>query len=90
MAIVNIPAQFRSFTGGQGRVEAAGETLRQVVETLESEWPDIKGHILMNGKIRPEIAIAIDSVIVESGLLHPVDDGAEIHLLPAIGGGGLR
>ncbi len=87
MATVHIPTQLRSLTGGQDRVAAAGRTLRQIVEALESDWPEMKGQIVAGGRIRPEIAIAIDGVIVESGLLHPVGEGAEIHLIPALGGG---
>ena len=35
----------------------------------------------------PEVAIAINSVITENGVLEPVEDGDEIFLLPAIAGG---
>jgi molybdopterin converting factor small subunit len=87
MATVHIPTQLRPLTGGQDRVEAAGATLRQVFEALEAHWPALEGRIVTGGKIRPEIAVAIDGVMIESGLLHRLDERAEVHLIPAIGGG---
>jgi len=87
MATVHIPTQLRPLTGGQDRVEAAGQTLRQVFKALEADWPALEGRIVAGDKIRPEIAVAIDGVMIESGLLQRLGDGAEIHLIPAIGGG---
>ena len=87
MATVHIPTQMRSLTGGRDRVPADGRTLRQVLDALETDWPGIRARIVANGKIRPELAVAIDGVMAESGLLHPVAEEAEIHLIPAIGGG---
>ena len=88
MAVVYIPTQMRSLTGDRDRVEVPGRTLRQVFEALEDAWPGTHARIIANGKLRPEIAVAVDGSVVESGLVRAVAEDAEIHLVPALGGGG--
>ena len=41
----------------------------------------------MNGSIRPDLAIAIDSEITENGLLEKVGENSQIFFIPALGGG---
>ena len=87
MAIVHIPTQLRSLAGGRDRVEAPGSTLRQVIEALDAACPGMKDQLLEDGKIRSQLAIAVDGAVAESGLVAPVADDAEIYIIPAIGGG---
>ena len=87
MAVVHIPTQMRQLTDGRDRVQVPGRTLRQVFEALEEAWPGTRARIIADGKLRPELAVAVDGAVVESGLVHDVADDAEVHLLPAIGGG---
>ncbi len=87
MAIVHIPTQMRPFTGGRDRVEVAGSTLRQVFATLEADWPAMREQIVEDGRIRPQLAVAVDGAIAESGLVQELSEDAEIYLIAAIGGG---
>ena len=87
MAIVHIPTQMRSLARGRDRVEARGSTLRQVIEALDADCPGMKDQLTEDGKIRSQLAIAVDGAVVESGLVAPVAEDAEIYVVPAIGGG---
>ncbi len=84
---MHIPTQMRPFTDGRDRVEVAGATLRQVFAALEVDWPATREQIVKDGRIRPELAVAVDGAIAESGLVQVVSEDAEIYLILAIGGG---
>ncbi|MBM3139602.1 MAG: MoaD/ThiS family protein [Chloroflexi bacterium] len=88
MPVVHVPAALRSLSGGRERFAVEGETLRQVFAALERECPDLTARIVADGRLRPDIAVAIDGSILEgSGLVTPVRPDAEIYLVPPIGGG---
>ena len=89
MAVLHVPASLRALTDGRERFEAPGATtLRQVVDVLSRECPELAARIATDGELRPEMAIAIDgSIIEDGGLLTPVQPDAEIYLVPPIGGG---
>ena len=87
--VVHIPAHWRDRTGGNATVEVTGRTIRDVVYSLEDQYPEIRQLLRdeATGEVRGEIAIAINSEVTENGLLEPVPEDAEIYLVPAIAGG---
>ena len=87
--LVHLPAHWREQTGGNATVEVHGSTLRDVIYSLEDQYPAIRKLLLdeATGEIRGEIAVAINSEVTENGLLEPVPADAEIYLVPAIAGG---
>jgi molybdopterin synthase sulfur carrier subunit len=87
MATVFIPAALRRLTGGEDRVEAAGSTVREVIEDLERRFPGIRKELMEGSELSASLAVAVDGEILGGGLLEPVREGSEIHFLPAIGGG---
>ncbi len=87
MATVHIPNVLRALTGGVDRVDVAGGTLRQVIAALEARYPGVEAQVVVDGRLRPELAVSIDGVLAERGLVEPVPEGAEIYLIAAIGGG---
>lgn len=86
MVVVHIPTQWRADVGAE-RLEVVGATLRQVVAALDERSPGMADRIMTDGQLRPELAISINGAIAERGLVEPVPDGAELYLIPAIGGG---
>lgn len=88
MAVVWIPPLMRDLAGGQSRVEVPGRTLREVIANLEGEYPGLGKRICEGGQIRPELALAVDGEVTQIGLLQPVGESSEVHILPAISGGG--
>lgn len=87
MPLVFIPSMMRTLTADQDRVTVEGETLRQVVDNLEARYPGIKDVIVQDGRVRPGLALAINGEIATTGLMAKVAEGAEVQILPAIGGG---
>ncbi len=39
------------------------------------------------GRIRPNLAVAIDGEVARMGLLEKVGENSEVHFVPAVGGG---
>jgi len=87
VATVHIPAHWRELTDGRDTVEVPGRSLGAIVDALGAAYPGMRRVLLDEGALRGEVAIAINSVITENGILEPVEDGDEIFLLPAIAGG---
>ena len=88
MATVFIPAPLRSYSGGRDRVTVPGGSLRRVFESLDIECPGIGGELVVDGGIRPGIAVFIDDELTSEGLIQAVPDDGTVRLLPAVGGGG--
>ena len=87
MAIVHIPTHMRHATGGAATVELSGGRLGRVIDALLAAHPALRDEIMLEGRVRPDISIAINSAMTENGLLETVPDDAEVHLVPALGGG---
>ena len=87
VALVHIPAHMQHATNGAVSIEIPGEKLGQVIDLLIQKNPHLGEEILINGSIRSDIAIAIDSEITENGLLEKVGENSQIFFIPALGGG---
>lgn len=87
MARVFIPPLLRSLTNGTDQVQVAGNTVRHVVDNLEARYPGLRDRLCEDDDLKPEITVSVDGHLSSRGLLQPVDEGSEVHFLPAIGGG---
>jgi sulfur-carrier protein len=87
MARVFIPPQLRDLTGGAAQVEAAGETVREVVDALEAQFPGLRARLCRDGELAPALQVSVDHVMSQRGLRAKVRPESEIHFLPAFGGG---
>ena len=87
MPEVHIPAMLRELTGGRSTVEAAGATDREVIEDLDRQWPGIRDRLTDGGRLRPNLAVAIDGEVSPLGLLEAVEPSSEVHFVAAIKGG---
>jgi molybdopterin synthase sulfur carrier subunit len=87
MATVFIPALLRKLTGGKDRVQAQGNSVWEVVDNLERQFPGIRERIVQGNDLAPSLAVSVDGEVVPTRLLEPVQEASEIHFLPAIGGG---
>lgn len=89
MPTVHVPLPLRSLTNQQAKVEVAGETVRELVDSLERRYPGIRDRLCSrDGHLRPGFAVAIGSRISsDRGLLEQVPANAEVHFLPAVAGG---
>jgi sulfur-carrier protein len=87
MVTVMIPAPLRRFSDGKDRVEVEGANLRQVFDSLGKVYPDLKAQVLDGDALRPGLALAINDLYTDEGLLEKVPEGGTVHILPAMGGG---
>ena len=87
MAKVFVPALMRKLAGGEPVVEVPGATLREVMDNLGEAYPGMKELIVENGRVRPGLQLAVDGVLSATGLMAQVPEDAEVHILPALGGG---
>jgi sulfur-carrier protein len=89
-ATVRIPTILRTYTGGAGEVSAEGDTLTEILQSLEGSHPGIKARILDDtGALRRFVNVYVgdDDVRFIGGLAAEVADGAKISIIPAVAGG---
>jgi len=84
---VFVPTMLQSLTGGVQQIEVEATNIRQVVERLEELYPGMRERLVEEGRIKRNLAVAIDGEIARMGLLEKVGKQSEVHFVPAIGGG---
>ena len=87
---VRIPTPLRKLTLNQEVVEAEGATIREVIDSLESNYPGLKERICDDqDRIRRFVNIFLNDedirFLEESET--PVKSGDEVSIVPAIAGG---
>ncbi len=87
MAVVFIPPLLRDLTDGQISVSVPGDSVREVIKELESRFPRIAERLCEDGRIRPGMAVAVDSIVSTIGMRHHLSETSEVHFLPALSGG---
>jgi [CysO sulfur-carrier protein]-thiocarboxylate-dependent cysteine synthase len=90
MTRVRIPPTLRDSVGGAREIDAAGDTVREVIADLADRFPGLGSQVLENGTdIAPFVNVYLDSEDVRTldGLDTPVRDGSTVILLPAMAGG---
>ena len=87
MPQVFIPSQLRDLTGGAAQVEAVGDTVLEVIESLEKQHPGLKERLCSGDKLAPGLQVSIDHVMSPRGLRAKLSPNSELHFLPVIGGG---
>ena len=87
MPTVWIPALMRDLTQGRRTVAVEGATVREVIRSLEAAYPGLGERLCDGDDLNPYIEIAVDGAIAPLGLLSPVGENSEIHILPAVSGG---
>lgn len=89
MATVSIPTILRTHTGGEKAVDAAGGTVAEVIDDLESRHSGIKNRLITDGALHRFVNIYVDDEDVRfaGGLDAPVKDNSTVTILPAVAGG---
>ncbi len=87
MVRVFVPTMLQATTGGVKEVEMTARNVRQVIEQLDEQFPGIANRLMEDGEIRSNLAVAVDGEVARMGLMERVGENAEIHFVPAIGGG---
>ncbi len=87
---IKIPTQLRSLTGGAEAVEAAGTTLADLIEDLETRHPGVRERLMdESGQLRRFVNVYVDDEDVRflDGLSTRIGDGTKVSIIPAVAGG---
>lgn len=87
---VRIPTPLRRVTGGADRVAVEGDTLGQLIDSLESQYPGIKGRLCdEDGELRNFVNVYVNGEDVRfmQGLGTATKSGDEVSIVPAVAGG---
>ena len=87
---VRVPTVLRTYTGGAKEVPSQGSTVGEVLDALESAHPGIKQRIVdERGALRRFVNVYVDNddVRFADGVATPVNDGAQLSIIPAVAGG---
>jgi molybdopterin converting factor small subunit len=89
-AIVRVPTQLRSLSGGDAEVKVDGTTVGEVLSGLEEAYPGFAERLFDDeGKLRRfvNVFLADEDVRFLQGLDTPVPDGQTVSIIPAVAGG---
>lgn len=87
---VRIPTPLRKLTQEKDIVQSAGQTINEIVENLEKQYPGLRERLCdEHGELRRFVNIYLndEDIRFAQGKATPVKDGDEISIIPAIAGG---
>ena len=90
MASFTIPTPLRKFTDQKRRVEADGSTVKEALDTLVKEYPELKKNLYDdNDQLRSYVKIYLDEQEIGEldGTDTKIEPGTELNIIPAIAGG---
>ncbi len=90
MSTVKLPPVLRKLSGGVKEVKAEGQTIGEVLDALDRQYPSIKTQLLTeDGQIARFVNIYLNDEDVRylQGLVTPVATSDTIVILPAMSGG---
>jgi molybdopterin synthase sulfur carrier subunit len=90
MPKVKIPTPLRKLTKEKAEVEAAGATIRDIVDDLEKQFPGFKERMCdENGALRRFVNVYVgeEDIRFMDGLDTKVPDGESVSIIPAVAGG---
>lgn len=90
MAVINIPTPLRKYAKDQSSVKFEGQTVKQVIQQLAQENPDIKDHLFDGeGNLRKFLRIYVGDTDIKTleNESTSVNDDSIINIIPAIAGG---
>ncbi len=88
--VVKIPTQLRAAAGGEAETEVDGATVQEVLDGLFERHDELRSRLYDDdGGLRRfvNVYVAGEDIRFLDGLKTPVQDGAELTILPAVAGG---
>ena len=88
--IVRIPTPLRAVTKGAAEVQAKGDTVADVVQDLERQYPGIRERLCDGaGELRRFINVYVNEEDIRflDGAKTALKDGDQVSIVPAIAGG---
>jgi molybdopterin synthase sulfur carrier subunit len=87
---IRIPTPLRKLTGEREVVEASGATIDEILQSLDSSYPGLKGRICdEQGNVRRFVNVYLNDEDIRflADKATSVNEGDEISIVPAIAGG---
>ena len=86
---VSIPTILRTHTGGEKSVQVSGDTLAQVIDSLEADHAGLKARLVKEGTLHRFINVYVndEDVRFTGSLGTELKDGDAVTILPAVAGG---
>lgn len=87
---VRIPTPLRRVTNGVDKVDAEGDTLDQIIDSLDNQYPGLKGRLCdEDGELRNFVNVYVNGEDVRfmQGLATATKSGDEVSIVPAVAGG---
>ena len=90
VVIVSLPHVLRAKAGNRAQVPIAGQTVREILEALDQEFPGMRFHLCHEtGELRPFVNVFVNRQHIRhlQGLDTPVPERAKVHILQSVAGG---
>ncbi len=87
---VRIPTPLRKLTQEQAEVDAAGTTIREIVDDLEKQFPGFKERMCDDGgELRRFVNVYVgeEDIRFLEGLDTKIPEGEQVSIIPAVAGG---
>jgi molybdopterin converting factor small subunit len=84
---VRIPTPLRSYTDQRSSVEVEGETVAELLDSLERRYPGIRFRMVdEQGRLRKHMKVFVDDEAIRD-LATPVTGAGEVTIMQALSGG---
>ena len=87
MPTIFIPAPLRELTGGKVSVAVTGSSVREAIDSLESQYPGVKDRLCEGEKVRPNISVMVNGEISHLRMREKLQADSEVHFVIAVSGG---
>lgn len=86
---VIVPTLLRNLTNGEKKVSVKGNSVAEVIENLDSQYPGMKAKLVHGDQVHRFVNIYIneEDIRFSNGLNTPVRVGDSLTVLPAVAGG---
>ncbi|MBC3345362.1 MULTISPECIES: MoaD family protein [Pseudomonas] len=86
---VTVPTLLRTFTQDQKRIEVQGQTVLDVIEYMEKQYPGVKERLIGDGQVHRFVNIYVndDDIRFVDNLATVLKAGDSLTILPAVAGG---
>lgn len=86
---VLIPTPLRTLTRGQAQVETEAATIRELIDSLDTQYQGLKERLCDGGDVRRFVNIFVNEEDIRflQGIETPVKAGDRVSIVPAVAGG---
>lgn len=86
---VTVPTLLRTFTQDKKRIEVQGQTVLDVIEDMEKQYPGVKERLIGDGQVHRFVNIYVndDDIRFVDNLATVLKAGDSLTILPAVAGG---